>query len=35
MTVLYGGTNVDENFPRCFNHVVISHLGVVDISLGA
>ena len=31
--VLYRGTNSDDNFPWCFDHFVISDLGVADIRL--
>ena len=30
MTVLCRGTNVDDNFPRCFDRFIIDYLGVVD-----
>ena len=31
--VLHRGTNLDDNFPRRFNHFLISDLGVVGVSL--
>ena len=33
MTVLYSGTNMEDNLPRYFDQFVGGHLGVVDISL--
>ena len=33
VVVLYRGTNVDDDFPRCIDRFVNSDLEVVDISL--
>ena len=30
---LYGGTNVNDNPPRCFNYFVNIMLGKMDVSL--
>ena len=35
MTILCRGTNVGDNFPRCFGQFMISDLGMMDISLWA
>jgi len=31
--ILYRGTNVEDNFLRCFDHFAINHLGVVNINV--
>ena len=31
---LCGGTNMGDDFPRCFNHFVIDDLGEININLG-
>jgi len=35
MMIQYGATNLNDNFPRCFNHLVVSDLAAVVMSLRA